>query len=236
VTFPNTVRHTHDVPSVARELVAHRIEHEGAKVSAIRGVFLVIGLLVGSVVVPASVHAAGGCGLGYVGTIGRVLAQHPTIVVARVIASRFDGAAFDLSVETVVTGAAHVGHWSFGPKLDPRPFQSCAPTGIPNGERDLIVIWRPGTNLNPYVSWPIAADESMPVLFVDQTATTLSGLLEELRSAVPATSTEPGTTDHRAPDSLVVFGLGIIAFAILVARPVGSAAEGRKSADPSSQP
>jgi hypothetical protein len=133
--------------------------------------------------------------------------------------SRFDGAAFDLSVQTVVTGAAHVGHWSFGPKLDPRPFQSCAPTGIPNGERDLIVIWRPGTNLNPYVSWPIAADESMPVLFVDQTATTLSGLLEELRSAVPATSTEPGTTDHRAPDSLVVFGLGIIAFAILVARP-----------------
>lgn len=169
---------------------------------------------------PGSVAGAGAC-TSEAGTIAHVLAQRPTIVVARPIANRFDGAAYDLMVEAVVVGPARVGRWSFGPTNDPRPFKGCRrPVVIPDGQRVLLVIWRPGTGNYPGQAWWEMPDTRQfpPYLFTDQAATTLPDLIAEIRATLPDTSTtEALRTGTPLP---LIFGPGLVAFLAFLVMPI----------------
>ncbi len=187
---------------------------------AVRNLCVVALALAAAVSLPGTVRAAGGCGSKYVGPASEIDTFHPTIVVARLIASRFGGTALDLNVETVITGHAHVGRWSYGPRTDPRPIEICIPPAIPKHTRILLIVWPPGRNTDLYTWWAIPASGQVPRIFTDQTATTLPGLVAELRAALPATSTELGEPPISSPLApIVIFGSGFFAFLALLARP-----------------
>jgi hypothetical protein len=189
-------------------------------VRAMRSLSVVALVLLAVVLLPGPVRAAGSCGSRYVGPMSQIERFGPTIAVARLVATRFGGTGLDLEVQTVIAGRAHVGRWSYGPRADPRPIDICIPPAIPKHARVFLIIWPPGRNTDLYTWWAIPASGRVPRIFTDQTATTLVGLVAELRAVLPATSTEAEEPPISSPVvPILAIGSGLLAFLAFLAGP-----------------
>jgi hypothetical protein len=155
---------------------------------------------------------------GLPASVAEVAQSSKVIVVGTVTASRFDGAAYDLQVDQVVTGKVKVGRWSFGPTRDPGPRSGqCLADPMPVGQRVVVSIsLAPVPNDHAFVDyfwWPVAADGTVGIRSTEQTEHTLAALLAALRAALPETDTA-SVAQLQPVSGAVLLALVVIAFAV----------------------
>jgi hypothetical protein len=162
---------------------------------------------------------------GLPASVNEVADASSVIVVGRVVASRFDGTAYDIDVERVVRGDMKVGRWSFGPANDPGARSStCLADLMPVGQLVVLAVQPTPTETDHafvgYFWWPIAADGTVGLVSTGQTQRTLDALLAALGADMPATDVaSPSAEDMPASPSPPP--AGILALVTLTAFAIG---------------
>lgn len=182
--------------------------------SAIGLVLMISALLAPS---PASANCT-----GLPASVSEVADVAKIIVVGRVVTSRFEGTAYDIQVDQVITGDVAVGPWSFGPTADPGSRDgTCLADPMPVGQRVVLSISRaPVADDHSFVDyfwWPVTADGRVGLISSGQTETTLSALLRTLHGGLPATDT---ATIESSPAS-ISFPLAIVLALLGISRVTG---------------